>query len=199
MVITNHYWRYLWSGIMSLRNWLWRKNKKIPYHSQETNMDEKKLTYKEKCEIIKETYDELLQLAQSILYNRADSEDVVQQACMLFFDGEKNPRSRFWLYPTTIHLAGDLLKRRRRFIPLDNNIDIESELLDPSEKLLDKNSRELLHQAISMLEDKYRDPINLFYIQGKTIKEGAKILEITPVAFSSRLHRARQKIKGFLT
>ncbi len=164
-------------------------------------MDDKGLTYEEKCQIIIEMYDELIQLALNIVSNMADSEDVVQQACLLFIDEEreKKPRTRYWLYPTTIHLAYDLLKQRRKHTSIDSIGDIVSKLLDPSEKLLDKNSCELLHNAISMLEDKYRDPINLFYIKGKTIKEGAKILGIKPETFASHLHRARKYLRGFLS
>lgn len=162
-------------------------------------MDDKILTYEKRCQIIIEIYDELIQLAQSILSNMADSEDVVQQACLLFLDKKRRLKSHYWLYPTTIHLAYALLKRRRKYIPIDSFADFESKLLDPSEKLLDKNSKELLRKAISMLEDKYRKPIVLFYIQGKAIKEGAQILGITPEAFASRLHQARKYLKDFLS
>lgn len=158
----------------------------------------KVLTSEERCRIIIDMYDELILLAHRIVSNMPDSEDVVQRATQLFLDEKKQPRSRYWLYPTTIRLAYDLLKDKRKSISVGLVPDIESKLLDPSRQLLKKDLQEMLHKAISMTRPEYRAVISLFYLEGKSLKEGAEILDITPGAFAIRLHRARRRLKAIL-
>ena len=56
-----------------------------------------------------------------------------------------------------------------------------------------------VREAILQLEDLYRLPITLFYIEGFSIREIANILKVPEGTVKSRLHTGRSKLKGFLT
>ena len=56
-----------------------------------------------------------------------------------------------------------------------------------------------VREAILQLEDLYRLPITLFYIEGFTIREIADILKVPEGTVKSRLHTGRTKLKGFLS
>ena len=56
-----------------------------------------------------------------------------------------------------------------------------------------------VREAILQLEDLYRLPITLFYIEGFSIREISNILKVPEGTVKSRLHTGRSKLKGFLT
>lgn len=55
-----------------------------------------------------------------------------------------------------------------------------------------------LFQAVMNLDKKYRVPILLFYYEGYSIAEIASILGIPEKTVSTRLFRARIKLKNYL-
>ena len=52
---------------------------------------------------------------------------------------------------------------------------------------------------IAALDEKYRVPLMLYYMDGFTAEEIARSLGITSAAVRKRLSRARQMLKGRLT
>jgi len=63
--------------------------------------------------------------------------------------------------------------------------------------------REILAQALASLPQEYRDPLLIYYFQGKSTAETAAILGLRPVTARIRLMRARRMLgkalreKGF--
>ena len=55
-----------------------------------------------------------------------------------------------------------------------------------------------LRDAIARLEDIYRLPILLFYVEGFSIRETARILQIPEGTVKSRLHAGRGKLRILL-
>lgn len=62
---------------------------------------------------------------------------------------------------------------------------------DPADHLLRSEMRRILAEAVQALPPKYRIVFNLRDIEGFSTEETAEILEITPQAVKTRLHRAR--------
>jgi RNA polymerase sigma-70 factor (ECF subfamily) len=62
---------------------------------------------------------------------------------------------------------------------------------DPGEDLLRSELRDIIQNAIQALPPKYRLVFNLRDLEGFDTEETAEILEITPQAVKTRLHRAR--------
>ncbi len=66
----------------------------------------------------------------------------------------------------------------------------------------DVHSRErarVLHEELSRLPTRYRTPLVLFYLEGKSHKEVAQELQCTPGAVRGRLERGRERLRLRLT
>ena len=114
----------------------------------------------------------LLRLAMTRSLSTADAEDAVQEVFLRlltqlprFRDGE---HERAWLIRTTIHRASDLRKAAsNRTLPLE-----EAEVVAMPEEA---ESSPIL-SAVQALPEKYSTVIHLYYYEGYTIKEIAKLL-----------------------
>src|SRR5262249_60269749 len=57
----------------------------------------------------------------------------------------------------------------------------------------------VLDDELNRLPDKYREPVLLCYVQGKTNEEAARLLRLPVGTVKSRLSRARDLLKGRLS
>lgn len=123
----------------------------------------------------------------SLLHEPADTEDMVHDTFLRLlesnkrFEGEAHEKA--WLIVTARNVCRNELKRsRRRDVP-------ETERADPT-PLLDET---LL--AVRRLPEKYRLPLYLFYYEGCTSAEIARLLKRTDTAVRSELRRGRAMLK----
>ena len=127
----------------------------------------------------------LLRLAMTRSLSTADAEDAVQEVFLRlltqlprFRDGE---HERAWLIRTTIHRASDLRKAAsNRTLPLE-----EAEVV-------------AILSAVQALPEKYSTVIHLYYYEGYTIKEIAKLLGLPTPTVGTRLSRGREKLRKLL-
>ena len=134
----------------------------------------------------------MFRLAFSYIKNREDAEDIVQEAflklytCNIIFPADENIKA--WLIRVTINLCKDILrsKKHRTAEPVS---DIPTE---------DKYQYELLDNIRSM-KPEYASAIYLFYYEGYSVKEIAKLHRISESAVTTRLSRARKQLKKMLT
>ena len=136
----------------------------------------------------------LLRLAMTRSLSTADAEDAVQEVFLRlltqlprFRDGE---HERAWLIRTTIHRASDLRKAAsNRTLPLE-----EAEVVAMPEEA---ESSPIL-SAVQALPEKYSTVIHLYYYEGYTIKEIAKLLGLPAPTVGTRLSRGREKLRKLL-
>ncbi|MCI8827829.1 MAG: RNA polymerase sigma factor [Ruminiclostridium sp.] len=136
----------------------------------------------------------LLRLAMTRSLSTADAEDAVQEVFLRlltqlprFRDGE---HERAWLIRTTIHRASDLRKAAsNRTLPLE-----EAEVVAMPEEA---ESSPIL-SAVQALPEKYSTVIHLYYYEGYTIKEIAKLLGLPTPTVGTRLSRGREKLRKLL-
>lgn len=136
----------------------------------------------------------LLRLAMTRSLSTADAEDAVQEVFLRlltqlprFRDGE---HERAWLIRTTIHRASDLRKAvSNRTLPLE-----EAEVVAMPEEA---ESSPIL-SAVQALPEKYSTVIHLYYYEGYTIKEIAKLLGLPTPTVGTRLSRGREKLRKLL-
>ena len=76
--------------------------------------------------------------------------------------------------------------------------DIESSAGSPSEVGSELETAPLLHDEIGRLPEKYRSPIVLCHLEGKTHEEAARVLNWPVGTLSGRLSRGRALLKGRL-
>ena len=131
-------------------------------------------------------------LAFSYLKNHADAEDITQESFLRLykFDGGfvSDENCKAWLIRVTINLSKNLIRSGwfTKRAELDENISCES-----------KEDTELLESVLS-LPPKYRVIIHLYYYEGYSVKEIADITGATVTAVTTRLARAREKLKVLL-
>jgi len=59
-------------------------------------------------------------------------------------------------------------------------------------------SHEMIHEGLAQLEEKYKLPLLLVAMEQISVEEAAEILDMPRGTVLSRLHRGRQKLKGYL-
>ena len=136
----------------------------------------------------------LLRLACTRLGSTADAEDAVQEAFLrlltarpVFRDGE---HERAWLIRTTLQRASDIRRRAaRREVPLEEAMEASS--------APEGNGGEL-RAAVRALPEKYGAVIHLYYYEGYSIKEIAKLLGLPAATVGTRLARGRERLRQML-
>ena len=149
-------------------------------------------------------------MALSYMKNKADAEDVAQEAFVRAFRKLSTFRaeSKFstWLISITINEARTRLRRQAlvRMEPLDQLPDedkgISPALLRdwreiPSEAIEREEVRNLIQQAVEQLPDIYQQVFLLRDVEELTISETAEALSISIPSVKVRLHRARMMLQ----
>ena len=147
----------------------------------------------ELCRYIKLYHQTVYRAVFSYLHNVSEAEDIVQETFVKLFNTNKSFQSdehcKAWLIRVAINLSKNLLKsfRYTHTEELDEAIPTES-----------KEESELA-EALSALPPKYRAVIHLYYYEGYSAKEIAEILGISVTTVTTRLARARERLKVLLT
>lgn len=142
-----------------------------------------------------------VKIAERMLGNRQDAEDVMQEVCVkMWRESPKwKPQAKFstWLYRVIINACID---RRRRFAPVTT--DAFDEILDDrplAEEVLIKRQRaQSVKIALQLLPDRQRAAITLNYYEEMSNQEAAEAMGIALGAYQQLLFRARQSLKAHL-
>lgn len=133
----------------------------------------------------------LLRIAFTKIGSTAEAEDIVQDVflrlltkCPKFRDEE---HEKAWLIKVTMNRSYDRLKSSAR-----QNLPLAETIVSPQ----DENGQLLC--AIQSLPKKYGIVIHLYYYEGYSIKEIARILKLPAATVGTRLSRARAKLKRML-
>ena len=135
--------------------------------------------------------DSLMRIAYTYTRNMEDAQDMVQEAFIKYLTKApeflSSEHEKAWLIRITInicknHLASSYIKGHAE---LDENLSV-----------CDEHST--LADAVDSLPEKYRIAIHLFYYEGYSTKEIAKIIGLTESAVTSRLQRGRGLLKKML-
>lgn len=150
------------------------------------------MTNEELTEYVRMFHGTLYRLAFGYVHNCENAEDICQSAfvklldCKCSFDAPENCKA--WLIRVTINLSKNLLRSKR---------SIQLEELDENIPALEKEENELLAVVMS-LPPKYRAVIHLYYYEGYSVKEIAGIMRSSVTSVTTRLARARERLKDML-
>ena len=146
-----------------------------------------------------ETYQRpLLHLCYMILHDEALAEDAVQETYlkaykgMAGFRGESSEKT--WLFHIGMNVCRDM-RRGRWFRYVDRRVTLDA-LPIPTAQADDDH--EDLAQAILRLPDKHKEVILLHYYQNMNVTEIAQTLGLVPSTVSTRLKKAREKLRALL-
>lgn len=136
--------------------------------------------------------DTLYRVSTTILPQLCDREDAVQSAV------EKALRSRErlrdpnalspWLTRILVNECYAILRRRKRETLMD----------DLPERETAPDARPDIYQLFTSLEEKYRLPMLLYYVEGYSVAETAQALRLPQGTVKSRLHRGRMLLRDSL-
>jgi RNA polymerase sigma-70 factor (ECF subfamily) len=160
-------------------------------------------------ELVVRYQNKIYRLARRMTETEEDAEDVLQEAFVKAYKSLKGFKgeSRFstWLYRITVNLAlMKLRKKKLETVPFDQPIqtrdgvlqrDIEDGGLNPLERLIAAESKEILDRAVADLPAGHRAVFVLRDIEKLSTEDAARVLGITVPAVKSRLHRTRLMLK----
>ena len=150
-------------------------------------MDESRLSF-----YIHKFHGTVYRLAYSYLKNPDDAEDVVQETFLRLYlsntEFETDENIKAWLIRVAINLSKDMLKSSwfRGRTELDKDIPAK------------EKNEDTISEIIEKLKPEYRVVIFLFYYEGYSVREIAEMNEISVSAATTRLSRARKKLKKLL-
>lgn len=155
----------------------------------------------------------LFRLAQKILEQPQDAEDVLQETFLKAFrhlerfDGRSSLST--WLYRIATNEALMLLRRKRPTLSLDEpqeSADGEAapvEVMDwccmPEVELMSAEVRAQLDRAVAALPESLRVVFLLRDLEGLSTLETGEVLQLSETAVKTRLSRARLRLREFLT
>lgn len=136
--------------------------------------------------------DTLYRVAASLLRSEADREDAVSEAITKALD--KLPKLRKaeafgpWMVRILVNECYNILRRGKREIVVDQVPDVY---------FAREESRELF-KAFHALQEKYRLPMVLHYVEGYKVDEVASMLRLPEGTVKSRLMRGRKMLQELL-
>jgi RNA polymerase sigma-70 factor (ECF subfamily) len=152
---------------------------------------------------------QILRIAQRMLHNWEDAEDVVQITLLQAFrhldDFQGHSRFSSWLVRIAVNAALMRLRtaRRKRETSIDEMLNGDDSLprlqvadlrLNPEENYLAKERPTVLMEAISHLGSRNKIVFDLRHIQELPFRETAQALGISISMAKARSHRARVKV-----
>ena len=139
-----------------------------------------------------EMTDRMYRVAYSLLYCDADCRDAMQEAVLKAWEKRQSLRREeyfeTWLTRILINECRSMLRRRRRFLPLEEAPEPAAPPPDPTLSIL-----------LRSLPEKLRLPLVMREREGMTYAEIAQALHIPQTTVVGRIHRAKEQLRKELT
>jgi RNA polymerase sigma-70 factor (ECF subfamily) len=163
-----------------------------------------------------QTYKKVYNMAYRLSGNRADAEDLTQEAFYRayrsFGDYEGDKPFENWIFRIATRLFLDLLRNRKRRIravsydapiPREGSeeglfFDVPDQMPNPEKEILNELLSEDLQRAIESLNKEQKMLIMLADVEGMPYKEIAEILGKPVGTIRSRLHRTHRLLRSRL-
>ncbi len=144
--------------------------------------------------------DRFFNLGLRLTGNRADAEDILQDAFIRLW---RNPFAwrpegglfTTWFYRVLVNL---FLDRRRRFKKTEGDdalADTPDESANAEDQLLHNEQDHAIIKAVNQLPPEQNVAVQLYYYDGFSQTEAAAVMKMHVKAFESLLYRARQRLK----
>ena len=147
------------------------------------------------------TYQErMVHVAYSFLRNFEDARDVAQEAFVKAYQamGQFKGKSRFstWLYRILVNLCKDhLRKKKNKFEAAELESEPPAQNPGALKGLMNRELGETIYREIGNLPFSQRSVFTLRYLEGLSLEEIAKTLELSVGAVKANLWQAGQKMK----
>jgi RNA polymerase sigma factor (sigma-70 family) len=151
--------------------------------------------------LVEEYYMPLYRFALSLSRKESDAADLTQQTFFLWAskghqlrDGSK---VKTWLFTS---LYREFLGRKRqqdRFVDTESTAAVIGAQAIPA-SVVNQLDGDIVHRALLDLDEVYRAPLTLFYLQQHSYKEIAEMLEIPIGTVMSRISRGKEQLRQVL-
>lgn len=133
----------------------------------------------------------LYHIAKSILGNDEDCADAMQNAILHAFEKLYTLRDekyfKTWLTRILINECKHIIRSRKEQIPYEDYYEVQTRA--------EQEDYSPVYEAVMELEDHYRTPLILFYVEGFSVKEICQILKLSQSTVKTRLYRGRKLLK----
>ncbi len=138
--------------------------------------------------------------AYRVLSNKETAEDVTQN---VFITVLKNMGSiaalpdaqlKGWLYRVSVNAALDVKRREGKEVLSDEPVgaEVADTAAPPEEQVMQDMLRSTIKEALSEMDEVYREPLMMYYYSEMSVKEIAETLEISEGTVKSRMSRGRK-------
>ncbi len=156
-------------------------------------------------DLIRPLYSQLFWTARRIVTDRADAEEVVQEALWNAFRGIAGYRDQCafatWLLRITINEALDLLRTRRRLPARVHDPDfsrLRARGRTPEESYLQNEAARLLADSIARVPAPHREALVLRVVDDLSHEQIARELGLSVSNVKTRIHRGRRALRQVL-
>lgn len=144
--------------------------------------------------IVQKYSDTVYKLAFARMRTKEDADDVFQEVFLSYIKNapefENDEHEKAWFVRVTLNCCKDIWRTRERQ---------DSISLDECENICsDKTVSVSLESALSQLDESDRTLIHLYYYEGYSCREIAKMLEKSGAAVRMQLSRARKALKNYI-
>jgi RNA polymerase sigma-70 factor (ECF subfamily) len=152
-------------------------------------------------EIVDQFYPMLYRFALSLARNEADACDLTQQTFSVWANKghllRDTSKVKSWLFTT---LYREFISNRRRELrwPKEEISSVEHELPCAEPETVDRLESGQVMDALRSIDETFRAPLVLFYLQEHSYEEIAQILDVPIGTVMSRLSRGKQKLQQAL-
>jgi len=155
--------------------------------------------------LVRLMYARLYALAQTILKDRGEAEDALQQTLITIWQKKEDLREPAafgaWAHSIVRNTCYMELRKKNRPLPVDDESPVMTELEDSSLESIPavyaerEDLKQRLGAIIEQLSPLQGQALVLFYFGGMTLQEIAEVTETTPDVVKQRLFQARKSIK----
>ena len=153
------------------------------------------LTEKEFCAYAEKYIDTVYRVAFSMLKNPHDADDITQETFLKLYTYtgkfQSDDHAKNWLIKVAINNCKNYFRAKWRS---HDNLDDYAETLG-----FESKEQSELFSAVNSLEQKHRIVIHLHYFEGYSTNDMAQLLSISENTVSTRLFRAKSKLKKLMT
>lgn len=148
-------------------------------------------------------YESLYRFALGLTRREADACDLTQQTFYRWATkgGQLRDKSKVksWLFTTLRREFLAIQRHDVRFPHLEiTNVD-EEELASPQPSIANKMDGNKLMQALFQIDELYRAPLLLFYLEQHSYREISEILDLPPGTIMSRLSRGKELLRKLMS
>ena len=152
-------------------------------------------------EVVNSHYRDVFRFAMSLINREADAVDLTQEVFLRYAKKgdqlEDVSKVKSWLFRTLKNEFIDQVRRSKRYEHVElESAPVQSLLADDSTAGFSGIDAESALAALQSLEENYRIPLSLFYLEGYSYKEIADLLEIPVGTVMSRLSRGKERLRA---